>query len=265
MPHRLPQTVCGFGDICVKCEPPLSPPLPPSHTNTKGPTPTFVSSDALSSGERLGGRGMCACGVCVCVWKSLGIFYNLMRKQIYRCQGAVKVGLDPPSGWNMEWFSVKREVLKCSFLLLLYKFFLCVFYSQTHCCVQPDHWLTSSCHFHRVANWPLLLATEMWLNFKVILINTVLRKQWLYNVSGCGARTGRNIIPPPTFFTPLHHPVRIACVQDDVSFQLLSINLTCDTFCSWPSMMDLTKLGWRQEVFSSHFGSGIYKVKTCQA
>lgn len=134
MPHRLPQTVCGFGDICVKCEPPPRPPLPPSHTNTKGPTPTFVSSDALSSGERLGGRGMCACGVCVCVWKSLGIFYNLMRKQIYRCQGAVKVGLDPPSGWNMEWFSVKREVLKCSFLLLLYNFFFCILFSNSLLC-----------------------------------------------------------------------------------------------------------------------------------
>lgn len=29
----------------------------------------------------------------VCVRKSLGIFYNLMRKWIYRCQSAVKVGL----------------------------------------------------------------------------------------------------------------------------------------------------------------------------
>lgn len=114
--------------------PPPRPPLPPSHTNTKGPTPTFVSSDALSSGERLGGRGMCACGVCVCVWKSLGIFYNLMRKQIYRCQGAVKVGLDPPSGWNIEWFSVKREVLKCSFLLLLYNYFFCILFSNSLLC-----------------------------------------------------------------------------------------------------------------------------------
>lgn len=31
------------------------------------------------------------------VWKSLGIFYNLMRKWIFRGQGAVKVGPDPPS------------------------------------------------------------------------------------------------------------------------------------------------------------------------
>lgn len=222
LPHRLPQTVCGFGDICVKCEPPLWPPLPPSHTNTKGPTPTFVSSDALSSGERLGGRGMCACGVSVCV--------KVVRHLL---QSDEETDLQMPrccQSWPGSSIRVKYGVIQCEkgsakvqFPVTVIQFLFVVFYSQTRCCVQPDHWLTSSCHFHRVANWPLLLATEMWLNFKVILINTVLRKQWLYNVSGCGARTGRNIIPPPTFFPPLHHPVRIACVQDDVRFQLSSI------------------------------------------
>lgn len=201
LPHRLPQTVCGFGDICVKCEPPLWPPLPPSHANTKGPTPTFVSSDALSSGERLGGRGMCACGVCVCV--------KVVRHLL---QSDEETDLQMPrccQSWPGSSIRVKYGVIQCEkgsakvqFPVTVIQFLFVVFCSQTRCCVQPDHWLTSSCHFHRVANWPLLLATEMWLNFKVILINTVLRKQWLYNVSGCGARTGRNIIPPSTFFPP---------------------------------------------------------------
>lgn len=135
MPHRLPQTVCGFGDICVKCEPPPQTPsssLPHQH---KRAHPHFCVFRCPVVRRKAGWpRHVCLRRLCVCVWKSLGIFYNLMRKQIYRCQGAVKVGRDPPSGWNIEWFSVKREVLKCSFLLLLYKFFFCILFSNSLLC-----------------------------------------------------------------------------------------------------------------------------------
>lgn len=60
-----------------------------------------------------------------------------------------------------------------------------------------------TCLFHCVASWLSHLAAELWVNFKVILINTSLRreKKRLYKRLDTAARSGRHRIPAFPFIS----------------------------------------------------------------
>lgn len=168
------------------------------------------------------------------------------------CGGEAAVKVSPGSWSNADfWLTQSKQRKRWCAFSRYHSVYFCVSFSNCGL-TQTDPTITSFCQFRSVANWPLRLATELWLNFKVILINAILRKQWLYNVSGSGARTGRNIIQRPH----PHHAVRIACVRDEVRFSSLVHKSDIWHILSFSSvsMIDSPELGSRWEVFSSRTG-----------
>ena len=93
--------------------------------------------------------------------------------------------------------SCKEQSLNSS-LILLRPYFL----SYPHILSQ-NLWDTINhniiCQFRCVVNQLFHLATKFWHDFKVVLINTILKKQWLCNVSDTAAMTGRDTVPPLSF------------------------------------------------------------------
>lgn len=164
-----------------------------------------MSLDPLLSGGRPAGACVCVCVlvVSICVWKSLGIFYDLMRvlwrgkspRSIaksgtlkhwdFKCVcdnlnvvwGNVKVRPDPETRlfiWTdlcilkKGKYKLVSDIWTPVLLITSFRFF--------RGCQSDriDH--NVICQFHCVVNWLLHLATELWLNFKVISINTILAK-----------------------------------------------------------------------------------------
>lgn len=139
---------------------------------------------------------------CVCVRQS--------ESGVRQCQGAI---LRQDCSFWLVHVNKKTQKKESTNLLKLASSSYFLSYPQIFSRYQSDRSDHNViCQFHCVVNWLFHLATGLWLNFKVILINTILRKQWLYNVSDTAAMTGRDTIPPLPF---LHNPVWIKHVGVD--------------------------------------------------
>lgn len=181
--------------------------------------PTSLCALRFPVVRREAGRSVCLClHVCVCESRSVSFmiwwrcfggektsqstaksgmlrYCDLMSLRqsgygVRQCQGAFKITFNMErSLWisNDSYKKKEKSKLKSDFSA----------YPTMFSHNQPegsDHNII--CKFHSVISWIFHLAAELRLNFKVILINTSLKKQWLYNVWDTAAMKGRDTAQP---------------------------------------------------------------------
>lgn len=181
LPHQLLQISCGFGDICDS-----APPVQP----TRPCVPRFPVV------RREVGRRVCLC-LCVkvvrhllwsdegalvgknpqstaksgtlrhCDFKCVFVYVRQSECGVRQCQGAFKMRLNVERSLLIVNDSYRKA---SSNLGLTFSS-----YPKSFTLYQPDGAEGNFiCQFHSVVNWIFHLATELRLNFKVILINTPL-------------------------------------------------------------------------------------------